>query len=76
MAGAVRSGAEPVKAGRDAGQLYGQFCANCHGGQLEGAKAPSLRPDQLKHGRDDEALVRGIHDGYPANGMPAFARAA
>lgn len=75
LAGVALRGAEPAKTGRDAGALYGQLCANCHGAQLEGGKAPSLRPDQLKHGRDDESLLRGIRDGYPANGMPAFAKA-
>ncbi|MBS0632106.1 MAG: PQQ-dependent sugar dehydrogenase [Verrucomicrobia bacterium] len=73
-AGVGAYAAEPVKPGRDAGALYAQLCANCHGAQLEGAKAPSLRTDQLKHGRDDEAMLRGIRDGYPSNGMPAFAK--
>lgn len=74
LAGATLPAAEPAIPGRDAAALYAQLCANCHGAQLEGGKAPSLRPDHLKHGSDDDALLRSIRDGYAANGMPAFAK--
>ncbi len=60
---------------RDAGVIYGQLCANCHGPNLEGGKAPSLLPANLKRGRDDTALLHAIREGYPADGMPSFAKA-
>ena len=64
--------AEPK--GRDAGKVYGEFCAGCHGPQLEGGKAPGLLGQNWKHGGDDESLVRTILNGYPQNGMPGFAK--
>jgi aldose sugar dehydrogenase len=62
--------AEPK--GRDAGQLYGQLCANCHGQNMEGGKGGSLVGSQWKHGGDDASLARSIHDGYVEAGMPKF----
>jgi len=59
--------------GRDAGQLYVDLCANCHGARLEGGKGPPLRGPNWKHGGDDASLVRSIHDGYVGDGMPGFA---
>jgi glucose/arabinose dehydrogenase len=60
-------------AGRDAGQLYAELCANCHGAKLEGGKGPGLAAS-LKHGGDEPGIARGIRDGYPDVGMPAFAK--
>lgn len=60
---------------RDAGGSYAEFCANCHGPQLEGGKGPRLVGGQLKHGGDEASLVRSIRDGYREAGMPGFARA-
>ncbi len=62
--------------GRDAGKLYADFCAGCHGPQLEGGKGPSLRADgPWKHGRTDDKIVRTILKGDERHGMPAFAKA-
>ncbi|MES2695669.1 MAG: hypothetical protein V4773_19500, partial [Verrucomicrobiota bacterium] len=36
--------------GRDAGALYGEFCANCHGAKLEGGKGGNLLGKPWKHG--------------------------
>lgn len=58
--------------GRDAGAIYGELCANCHGSKLEGGKGGSLRGDPWKHGGDEASIARSIRDGYPAAGMPAF----
>ncbi len=58
--------------GRDAGALYTELCANCHGPKLEGGKGGSLRGDPWKHGGDDAALTRSIREGFPKSGMPAF----
>lgn len=70
-AGAALS-ASAAAGGRDAGALYAELCANCHGPKLEGGKGGSLRGDPWKHGGDDAALARSIRDGFPAAGMPAF----
>lgn len=59
-------------AGRDAGALYAELCANCHGAQLEGGKGGSLRGNPWKHGGDDATLARSIREGFPGAGMPAF----
>jgi aldose sugar dehydrogenase len=58
--------------GRDAGAIYAEQCANCHGAKLEGGKGGSLRGDAWKHGGDDAALARSIQEGYADAGMPAF----
>lgn len=65
----------PGKVGRDAGQLYTEFCANCHGPKLEGGKGGALLGKPWKHGGDNAALTRSIREGYPKDGMPAFAAA-
>lgn len=59
--------------GRDAGVVYAQFCANCHGPGLEGGKGPSLTTGRWQHGGDDASLRRSIREGYPLAGMPGFA---
>ncbi|HVZ63997.1 MAG TPA: PQQ-dependent sugar dehydrogenase [Lacunisphaera sp.] len=69
----VRVGAEPT--GRSAPEVYASLCASCHGDHLEGGKGPSLVSGVWRHGGDDAALERGILDGYPDTGMPAFAKA-
>jgi aldose sugar dehydrogenase len=62
--------------GRDAGKVYAEFCAGCHGAQLEGGKGPSLLTTKgWHHASDDRSMVRAILQGYPRNGMPAFANA-
>ena len=73
----VSFGAEPSAEvrGRDAGALYAELCATCHGDKLQGAKGPGLRPYQLNHGADEEVLFQGILKGYPSHGMPGFAQA-
>ncbi|HVU33530.1 MAG TPA: PQQ-dependent sugar dehydrogenase [Opitutaceae bacterium] len=60
--------------GRDAGTLYTEYCAGCHGAQFEGGKGPSLITGHWTHGGDDESLMRTILQGYPGNGMPGFAQ--
>lgn len=63
----------PGKIGRDAGKIYTELCANCHGPKLEGGKGGALLGKPWKHGGDDAALTRSIREGYPKEGMPAFA---
>lgn len=61
------------KIGREAGRLYAEFCANCHGPELQGGKGGALLGKPWKHGGDEAALTRSIREGYPKDGMPAFA---
>ena len=58
--------------GRDAGAIYGELCANCHGAKLEGGKGGNLRGNPWKHGGDDTSIARSIRDGFPDAGMPSF----
>ncbi len=58
--------------GRDAKQLYAQYCADCHGENLAGNKAPSLISGTWKHGSSYASLRRTIQEGRPEFGMPAF----
>lgn len=69
--------ASPVLAaskGRDAGKVYADYCAGCHGSQLEGGKGPTLLHGQSQRGTDDESLTQTILQGRPENGMPGFSK--
>lgn len=56
-------------------QTYAQFCASCHGAELQGGQAPSMLDDTWTHGGDDESLARSIRNGFPEKGMPAWGAA-
>lgn len=59
---------------REAGSLYAQLCASCHGRNLEGSdSAPSMLDDEWKYGSDDATLARIIREGTRDGGMPSFA---
>jgi glucose/arabinose dehydrogenase len=58
--------------GRDAKQLYAQYCADCHGDNLAGSKGPTLISGTWKHGGSYASLRRTIQEGWPEFGMPAF----
>lgn len=51
---------------------YAQFCASCHGPNLQGGQAPSMLDDEWNHGSDDESIARVIRQGLPEKGMPAW----
>ncbi len=55
----------PPAVRRDAGRLYQQHCAACHGRELQGGLAPSMLDDQWTHGSTDEDLARIIREGVP-----------
>jgi glucose/arabinose dehydrogenase len=55
----------PPAVRRDAGRLYQQHCAACHGRNLQGGLAPSMLDDQWTHGSTDEDLARIIREGVP-----------
>jgi glucose/arabinose dehydrogenase len=58
---------------RDAGKIYAELCASCHGQNLQGGTAPSMLDDTWIHGAgDDTSLTKSIRDGHPELGMPAF----
>lgn len=73
LCGDLAASGTPAPKGRDAGALYAELCANCHGAKLEGGKGGSLRGEKWKHGGDDASLARSIRDGFPQAGMPSFA---
>ena len=55
----------------DAGALYGQHCASCHGGARLGGMGPALLPESLERLRPAEA-ARVIAQGRAATQMPGF----
>ncbi len=69
------AGGSAAPPGRDAGKIYAELCANCHGEKLGGGKGPNLLGGTWKHGGDDASLARSIRDGFPSQGMPSFAKA-
>jgi glucose/arabinose dehydrogenase len=50
---------------------FGDACAECHGANGEGGRAPSLLGPDFLHGGDPASLANSIRNGYPPN-MPAF----
>jgi mono/diheme cytochrome c family protein/DNA-binding beta-propeller fold protein YncE len=59
--------------GPDAGRLYLQHCANCHGADRLGIAGPALLPENL--GRLPRArAAQVIRDGRPATQMPPFGK--
>jgi aldose sugar dehydrogenase len=63
------------ESGRDSRKLYAEFCAACHGANLEGAAGPSLIDAEWKNGGTDEAIAASIRSGNVNAGMPAFGAA-
>jgi aldose sugar dehydrogenase len=57
---------------RDPAQLATELCAGCHGANLTGGTAPNLLDAEWKNGRSDEAILRGIREGFPMTGMAGF----
>ena len=60
---------------RNAETLYREYCAACHGANLEGASAPSMLDDLWTHGGSDAELTRLIAEGDLERGMPGWAAA-
>jgi putative heme-binding domain-containing protein len=48
-------------------------CAECHGGDAEGGRAPNLAAGVFYHGGADADLSRTIQNGIPGTEMPGFA---
>ena len=68
-------GAEPDQAAAErGGPLFARNCASCHGQKARGATGPNLITSDLVLADDHgEHLVPFLRQGYPENGMPAFA---
>ena len=47
-------------------------CAACHGNEGQGLIGPNLTDPYWLHGAAPEDVYRVIHEGVPANGMPAW----
>src|SRR5262245_51408096 len=55
-------------------QLFEGLCADCHGFEGAGGRAPTLNRPTLTRAQDDEALRAIIRDGIPDRGMPRVRR--
>lgn len=53
----------------DMKDLYLQYCASCHGQNMEGGQGSSLIDDVWKHGSTDADIARVIREGIPDLGM-------
>jgi len=53
-------------------ELYGQYCASCHGDNLEGGQAAALNDDVWTFGSSDSDLEKAIVSGIEEAGMPGF----
>ena len=53
-------------------ETYGQYCASCHGPELEGASAGSLADGKWRFGGANDAILESIRDGRPGTAMAAF----
>lgn len=53
-------------------EVYGTYCASCHGAALEGLIGPNLADDQFIHGNTVDALRGVINQGVADKGMPAW----
>src|SRR5262245_24286416 len=58
---------------RDIAKVSQEYCAGCHGPNLEGGRGGALI-GSLERG-DDDSIATSIRDGSPQTGMPAFGRA-
>src|SRR5262245_10077577 len=55
-------------------QLFEGLCADCHGYEGAGGRAPSLNRPTLTRAQDDESLRAIIRDGIADRGMPRVRR--
>ena len=68
----ARVATAPAGASINAGALYQQHCAACHGSTRTGGMGPALLPESLERVRPAEVL-RVIGQGRTATQMPGFA---
>ncbi len=58
----------------DGEALYQQYCAQCHGTDLDGGNATSLIDGVWQFGAEDGYVTRNIKHGIPHLGMPSYER--
>ena len=56
----------------DAASLYQQYCAQCHGADLDGGMASSMVDGVWQFGAENSYIVRNIKHGIPHLGMPSY----
>ncbi len=56
----------------DAAALYQQYCAQCHGSDLDGGNATSLIDGAWQFGAENSYITRNIKHGIPHLGMPSY----
>jgi putative heme-binding domain-containing protein len=69
IAGATALGAETVPPGRE---VYGKYCAPCHGANARGGEGPSLFRSRVVVTGTREALGRIVREGIPGTSMIPF----
>ncbi|ADB39400.1 PQQ-dependent sugar dehydrogenase [Spirosoma linguale] len=52
--------------------VYKNYCAGCHGAQLQGSAGPALIKKEWKHGGDRNSLLKTIRNGVPSTEMIKF----
>jgi glucose/arabinose dehydrogenase len=52
--------------------LYLEYCATCHGDNMEGGNAKSLVDGIWQFGSTREQIIRNIKEGIPQRGMPDY----
>ena len=60
---------DKVVLNKEGALAYQNYCAGCHGKQLEGAAAPALVVKELKHGADRKSINNSIHNGISGTEM-------
>lgn len=53
-------------------ETFRTTCAACHGLDGEGVIGPNLTDRYWIHSPDPEEILRGVREGYPTRGMPAW----
>lgn len=56
----------------DPAALYQQYCAQCHGADLDGGMASSMVDGVWQFGAENSYIVRNVKHGIPHLGMPSY----
>jgi len=69
---AIAALARDPQALAEGAEVYRTTCAACHGPSGEGVIGPNLTDSRWIHPPDPETILKGIREGYPTKGMPAW----
>jgi glucose/arabinose dehydrogenase len=69
IASVTLNSAEAQDSGKE---LYQQYCASCHGADLQGGAGSSFVDNEWKFGSERSEIVQNINKGLEAQAMPAF----